>query len=64
MNTLTHLIFSFGILFTSFSVICLGNNPVLLRISVCNRVSFSPVSGKRPARSSDRREGIPERLRV
>lgn len=29
MNTLTHLIFSFGILFTSFSVICLGNNPVL-----------------------------------
>lgn len=29
MKTITHFLFGFGILFTSFSVICLGDNPVL-----------------------------------
>ena len=29
MKTITHFLFSFGILFTSFSVICLGDSPVL-----------------------------------
>lgn len=29
MKTITHFLFGFGILFTSFSVICLGNSPVL-----------------------------------
>lgn len=29
MKTITHFLFGFGILFTSFSVICLGDSPVL-----------------------------------
>jgi NADH-ubiquinone oxidoreductase chain 6 len=29
MKTITHFLFSFGILFSSFTVICLGNKPVL-----------------------------------
>jgi NADH-ubiquinone oxidoreductase chain 6 len=29
MKTITHFLFGFGILFTSFSVICLGNSPIL-----------------------------------
>jgi NADH-ubiquinone oxidoreductase chain 6 len=29
MNTITHFLFGFGILFSSFSVICLGDSPVL-----------------------------------
>ena len=29
MKTITQILFSIGILFSGFSVICLGNNPVL-----------------------------------